>query len=651
MYAAPVAVLLFSAVLALSQSSDKDVVFSVTSTLVQVDAEVTDNHGHHVTDLKPQDFEVLLDRKPQQITRFSYVNLSAPGVNGSAFAAASGGRIIRPQDVHRSMVLLIDDLTLNSTQIYYLKRALHQWVDRNMQPGDLVALWQTSQFNSVFQEFTSDKTVINAGIDSLHWKVLSDVFLHGEYGPWEATDRVLNTLQELILELRPVGGRKAVVVFTPGLYVGGAGLMTGPTGALFGNASDANFMRHFHQLVDSASRTGTVIYGVDMQGLSPSGNPNLYAGEAGLQILTEPTGGFAVFARNENTYADSLATVADDLRGYYLIGFPAPADIQLNPNAKVDFKRLQVRVKRAGLTIRSRQGFWAETDEAAAPQIGPEEKLRLSLRSLLNQSDILVHVSPFYTQSSDGKPAVRNLIQVDSKNLTFSRQADGKREAKLDLMVTATGNSLDPLASVSKKIVLDADDEQYARIQRDGLLFDMNVPALHPGAYQIRAAVRDEGDNAIGSAGKYIAIPDLKKQRLALTTPLIDQASLPSGERYHGVSAALRQFEPGAVLDFVSVLQTSGEIPADAISGSVQVLHDGEVVLTAPVRLVPVQGKPEHALAGQLKLTNSMAAGSYYLQLTAVSNGRKPAKATSFIDFDVLSPSASTEGTGFAENR
>src|SRR5208337_2430431 len=60
--------------------SPENTVFSVTTTLVQVDAVVTDSKGRQVTTLKPEDFEVLLDRKAQRITNFSYVHLDSPDV-------------------------------------------------------------------------------------------------------------------------------------------------------------------------------------------------------------------------------------------------------------------------------------------------------------------------------------------------------------------------------------------------------------------------------------------------------------------------------------------------------------------------------------------------------------------------------------------
>src|SRR5579863_10275960 len=62
-------------------------VFSVTSTLVQVDAVVTDGKGRNIADLAPDEFQVLIDGKPQPLTNFSYVQLSTAA---PAHAAKSG---------------------------------------------------------------------------------------------------------------------------------------------------------------------------------------------------------------------------------------------------------------------------------------------------------------------------------------------------------------------------------------------------------------------------------------------------------------------------------------------------------------------------------------------------------------------------------
>src|SRR5258707_1707763 len=52
---------------------DQQDVVRITANLVQVDAVVTKN-GKPVTDLKPEDFEIFEDGKPQTITNFSYIS-------------------------------------------------------------------------------------------------------------------------------------------------------------------------------------------------------------------------------------------------------------------------------------------------------------------------------------------------------------------------------------------------------------------------------------------------------------------------------------------------------------------------------------------------------------------------------------------------
>jgi len=48
-----------------------DEVVRVSTNLVQIDAVVTDKNGKQVTDLRAEDFEILEDNHPQQISAFS----------------------------------------------------------------------------------------------------------------------------------------------------------------------------------------------------------------------------------------------------------------------------------------------------------------------------------------------------------------------------------------------------------------------------------------------------------------------------------------------------------------------------------------------------------------------------------------------------
>ena len=67
-------------------ADDDEEVVRITTNLVQVDAVVTDRDGRHVTDLRPEEFEILEEGKRQEITSFSYVGAS-PAIDGRAAPA------------------------------------------------------------------------------------------------------------------------------------------------------------------------------------------------------------------------------------------------------------------------------------------------------------------------------------------------------------------------------------------------------------------------------------------------------------------------------------------------------------------------------------------------------------------------------------
>ncbi len=72
---------------------DDEEVVRITTNLVQVDAVVTDGDGRHVTDLRPEEFEITEEGKRQEVTSFSYVGATAAERTAPAAAppAEKGG--------------------------------------------------------------------------------------------------------------------------------------------------------------------------------------------------------------------------------------------------------------------------------------------------------------------------------------------------------------------------------------------------------------------------------------------------------------------------------------------------------------------------------------------------------------------------------
>ncbi|HLM58413.1 MAG TPA: VWA domain-containing protein [Pyrinomonadaceae bacterium] len=150
----------------------------ITTNLVQIDVVVTDKDGKQVTDLRPDEFEILEDDKRQQITNFSYVSAlgqmaAVTGGRPAEGAAATKGPAVPParlkrEQVRRTIALVVDDLGLSFESMGSARQGLRKFVDEQMQPNDLVAILRTSASGGA-HNFTSDKRQLYAAIERVRW--------------------------------------------------------------------------------------------------------------------------------------------------------------------------------------------------------------------------------------------------------------------------------------------------------------------------------------------------------------------------------------------------------------------------------------------------------------------------------------------------
>lgn len=665
-----------------NQSPAPPVVFSVSTTLVQTDAVVTDGKGRQATGLKPEDFEVLLDGKPQLISNFSYIQLDSPSMNEPALSRSSteltgiGGApvsVIRPEDVRRSVVLVVDDLNLSFESMASVRRALKNFVENQMQPGDLVAVWETGRVNTVFQQFTPDKRALLTAINGLQYNSIARGALdmsppglqsagggpdraRAPFGPgrngdmgWlpreeraflrsNLTAGALTTIDELLDQLRQFGGRKALVLLSDGLD-----LFPNPNRLLI-SIDYRGLQNAFRHLIDKANRSGTVMYTVDAQGLvAPRGGADQRLGsalalsQAGLIQLAESTGGLPIV--NGNGFDTALDHIEEDQKGYYLIGFKAPAGINSQSLPTVDYHSIRVRLTRAGLHVRSRTGFWGETDEASKPQYtSAQQQMRQALFSLFNQTALHVRLSAFYSRNRNGDPLVRNMLYVDPREVRFVVGSDGHSKASLDIMILAESASTDEPLELSRRVEVDAAPYKLPKLERLGILLRMDVPATKPGSYQVRASVRDANSTAIGSAGEYVLIPNLKQQHLALTTLRLDESDARADEQFRDPASVLRQFRPGAKLSLIFLIETDqpDKLPEN-FDASIELFSGEQSVLKSPVTVTPVPHQSLLFVRAELTLDAELKTGQYYLVAYVTQHsGKHVLKATGWTDFQVV---------------
>src|SRR5205085_5904727 len=141
-------------------------------------------------------------------------------------------------------------------------------------------------------------------------------------------------------------------------------------------------------------------------------------------------------------------------------------------------------------------------------------------------------------------------------------EADGWHKAVIDVIALTFGEGGNVVDEVNRTETIRARGDTLERARRDGLVYTMRVPVKNPGAYQLRVAVRDASTEKLGSASQFIEVPDLKKDRLALSGIVMQAAesAAPGGatnaaegaqkEPDPQGSAALRRFHAGDRVDY-----------------------------------------------------------------------------------------------------
>jgi VWFA-related protein len=606
-------------------AADEDEVVRITSNLVQLDVLVTDKKGNQVTNLRPEDFQVLEDGRPQKITHFSYVTTESPAAAANASATPRPGRDavpppprkLRPEQVRRTIAVVVDDLSISFTDMHFVRQALRKYVDKYVGDGDLVAIMRTSAGAGATQQFTSDRRMLYAAVERVR-PYLAGSGRPGAFAPAENTgtaagvgssvrpgsgaDTVggggdaqdelnsfreeyftvgtLGALRYVVNGMRELPGRKSIILFSPGFRLFNPNDPRGSDRALVA-------ARH---LVDLANRASVVIYAVDPRGLvttgptaaddlsgmtpqqigdlSSSRSAEVFETQGGNQFLADQTGGLAF--KNSNDILPA-PRILEDLRGYYLIGY--------RPDGETFDRRFHTLSARLlnhpELRARARKGFYGVASEGMA-QGRPRTRDQQFVAALLSpvaSGGVGMRLTALFTNTEKAGSLVSAQLQVDARDLKVTKRPDGEYEAKLDLLgvtFSDTGLAVDQ-RGVSQ--TLSMEEAAYRRALRSGILYTINVPVKKPGAYQLRVALRDNGGDRIGSASQFVEVPDLRKGRLALSGVVVsgeaqaakgaggEAAAQAAGAREGAVetqdpqsSPAVRRFRPLQIIDYACMI-------------------------------------------------------------------------------------------------
>jgi VWFA-related protein len=683
------------------QTSSQDGVIRINVNLVQVDAVVTDGGGKPVKDLSAEDFEVLQDGKPQVITNFAFINVRDRSVKvAPAPKAAVQPKnappppppppiALRPEQIRRTIAIVVDDLALSFDSTVRLRDSLKKWLDREMQPGDLVAVIRTSAGMGSLQQFTANKQVLSAAIDLVQYHLgrvgvssfspLTGAAIEGQIDTSAFDDEVqhaytlgtLGAIQYVLQGLRDMPGRKSLILFSESMRLQFLEAADMVNTVSMNQQTDEERLR---KLADAANRSSVVISAVDPRGAVYNGltaedntrlmssdqisqaasqrNANYIASQDGMVLLSQKTGG--LFIPGDNDLAAALKDAVDDGDGYYLIGYQ-PDDTTFGEKASKRFHSVSVRVKRPGLHVRSRTGFFGTSDDRTAPL--PETRqsqMTRAMASPFSSGAVRVKLTTLFSDAEKQGSYINAMLYVDAHDLTFTQEPDGNRVATMDVLAGTFDTDGQPVDGVDRTWQLRLPKKSYQAIMRAGLVYSAHVPVKKAGPYQMRVVLRDATSQQLGSATQFIDVPDLRLDRLTLS--LIVLAALRPQNAAAGEqpsegqldaddpegTPAVRIFKQGTstVYAYQVLNARAGHDKKPQLEGQIRLFKDGRQVFASmptPIASDDKHQNPKLLVGnGHLQLAQ-IPPGNYVLQLIIVDKLRKGKEsvATQAIDFQV----------------
>jgi VWFA-related protein len=541
---------------------------------VRVDVIVTDKAGKPVTDLKQTDFEVSEDGKPQTIETFKLVQVSgipAPGEEPPRdIRTEYDEEYETARDDVRLFVIFLDDYHVRLGSSLTVRQPLTNFLNTQIAPLDLVAIMYPLTPIAALG-FSRDRSSLVGAVQHFEGRKYdytprNELESTYTFYPAEVVERIRNqvtisALESLVTHLGSIReGRKAVILVSEGFtnmlppqlrdpIASMPGMNNPNRGRPTAGENDPNedrarwlsnidLMGELRNVFDAANKNNTAIYALDPRGLATNefdlsqgvgmeqDHDLLSSTIDSLRILADNTDGRAIVNRND--LDSGLKQVVRDSSAYYLIGYSsarAPADGK--------FHEIKVRLKRPGVQVRARKGYWALTPEdlkrATAPPPPPVPKaVDNALSSIVEPPrGRLIRSWIGTTKGENGRtrvsfvweplPPVPGAERFQPSQVTLTATGPGdkayfrgrvpKEEAPVisDRPADGRGNLGDPvpLARGPSRVDFDA----------------------VPGSVELRIAVLGRGTEVVDTEVRNVTVPDFTSPQVHISTPAVFHAS------------------------------------------------------------------------------------------------------------------------------
>ncbi len=544
-------------------------VFRSSRNIVSVDVIVRDRSGAVVKGLTAADFEIREDGRPQEILSFTFEQIAdAPAiVKSAALLAGVEERVAentasaapRPADAaapgpmtsealagRRLIVLLFDVSSMEPEEVQRAVDSARKYVSDQMSPADLVAVATVSTQLDVLTDFSGDRTAVDGALTRLAYTEGTatpppdaSTASTDEQAATSAEETATSTselemfnndvrlraLRTLAETLAPVEQKKSIIYFSSGMQ-----------------RSGQDNQVELRAAINAAVRGNVVIYPIDSRGLQavvPGGDArqasgrgtSLFSGRGVAQqfaqlsgsqdtltTLAADTGGRAF--TDTNDFGEAFARVQRDMSAYYLLGYSTT-----NPARDGRFRRIQVRVKRDGLRVEARAGYYAERDFAHTSRSDRETQLQEQLFAAVSSTDLPVLVTGGYFRLSPDKYFVPVSLAVPGSAVPVP---PGRDKVSIDVLGAIRDERGFPVGRFRETLQVQAGTAPT--LEGKQILYQSSA-TLPPGRFSVKVVVRENTTGLVGSFEAPIFVPELKTAPLKVSSVVLSTQVQPAAAR------------------------------------------------------------------------------------------------------------------------
>ena len=380
--------------------------FRVNIDLVTMDAIVRNNQDQFVADLTKDDFQILEDGVPQDITSFTLVhggrvhNLLAPPPPPTEEGVILPPSRPRNDTTGRIFLIIVDDMHLDFRNTGRIRDLFKRIARDLVHEGDMFTIVSTGP-SSLAIDPTYDRKILDESIKKITGNGLkpSDIIqgAEGADGPSEVRYRAhvaFSTAYDMLRQLEKITNRRKAVIWVSNGYdfnpFSESRLGEDPVfGGRFGQTreegqqinqqynqgqqfADADLARELAEVTRTANRANATLYTIDPRGLVAGADldeqldPVEYGNyvrktQDSLRVLAEETGGIAVV--NQNDFTKALKRIDAETSDYYVLGY-----YSTNPDPLKRTRKVEVKVVKPNLNVISRTSYTLRQPQAAQTQ-------------------------------------------------------------------------------------------------------------------------------------------------------------------------------------------------------------------------------------------------------------------------------------------